>query len=360
MKKLLPYVLITLFFFVSLFVWNKHIFSYKFDVNIVSDYLRSQDIEDTEEKIHDRIFVSDNDIYLGAGYLYAKGENPIKYNFQHPPLVKYLFGFSILLAGNPFYVQIFFGFIFLILTYFLGTKIFKKQYLALVPVGLLLIDPVFRSMMGGAFLDLGQAVFALLFVILALFYPKKYILQGITLGLFAASKFWSTAIIIVGLVYLFKILIKEKIDFKKTLIGFVIAFITFSTIYIKTFIDSNWTFNIFTFLAKDLKFMLAHNSAGHIGGSILLFVTGFFSPWWKAGVERATDWSILWPISLVSSTILALKLKFKGVGSFLCLLPFAYLLLTSTGVPFTRYFLIVLPFIYMGLTKLIISCLPKR
>ena len=154
--------------------------------------------------------MSDSDTYAATGYLYAKGEDPTKYNFQHPPLVKYLFGFSTLLTGNPFYVQILFGLSLLFLTYFLGNRIFKNRILAFIPVLLLLVDPLFGSMMTETLLDLGQAVFAFGYIILMLFYPESYILSGVVLGLFAASKFWSTAIIFVGLVYLYKILLLKR------------------------------------------------------------------------------------------------------------------------------------------------------
>lgn len=356
MKRIFPYLLILLSFVFTIFFFHKSALTYKFDPILVKDYLRSQDIEDPMGAILDRISMSDSDIYIATGYLYAKGESPTLHNFQHPPLMKYLFGFSTLMTENPLYVQMFFGFVFLILTYFLGTKIFKNIWLALLPTGLLLMDPVFSGMIEGAYLDLGQAVFALLFIILALFYPKKYALQGVTLGLFAASKFWSTAIIFVVLIYTFKILVKkEKIDYKKVIFSFAVAFLVFSTIYLKAFIDGRRAFNIFAFLGRDLKFMMSHNSAGNFGGPILLFLTGFFSPWWKSGVARALDWSILWPIGLICSTILAIKSKFKGAESLIYLLPAVYLLFISTGVPFTRYFLIILPFIYIGLTKLLFN-----
>jgi len=332
---------------------HPQIFKYNFDTNLVSDYLRSQDIEDPKGLIKDRIFISDSDIYLASGYLYAKGASPTSYNFQHPPLVKYLYGFSTLLSNNPYWIQILFGLGFLLLTYFLASKVIKNKWLTMIPPGLLLLDPLFGTMMKGGYLDLGQAFFALLFVILAIYYPNKYILSGLVLGFFAASKFWSTAVIFVILTYAYKLFIKkEKVNIRKTIISFIVAFLTFSLTYIKAFVDSNWTFNIFSFLATDLKFMLSHNSAGQLGGSIILFITGFFSPWWKEGFEKAGDWSFLWPIGLVSSIILAIRSKLKNTESFFLLLPTVYLLLISTGVPFTRYFLIILPFIYIGLVKL--------
>src|SRR4030042_5843654 len=122
MQKLLPYLVITLLFVASLFFWHKPSLDYRFDENLVGDYLRSQDIEDPKELIKDRIYLSDSDLYIASGYLYVKGEDPTKFDFQVPAFIKYLFGFSTLIFGHPFYVQMAFGLVLHFLTYFLGQK----------------------------------------------------------------------------------------------------------------------------------------------------------------------------------------------------------------------------------------------
>ena len=94
MKRVLPYFFISVAFLGLLVVKFPSIFSYKFSQDTVKNYLKSQDIEDPKGLITDRVIMSDSDTYSATGYLYAKGEDPTKYNFQHPPLIKYLFGFS--------------------------------------------------------------------------------------------------------------------------------------------------------------------------------------------------------------------------------------------------------------------------
>jgi hypothetical protein len=153
---------------------------------------------------------------------------------------------------------------------------------------------------------------------------------------------------------------REKINFRKTGLSFVIAFLVFGLTYLKSFIDAQGVFNIFLFLAKDLKFMLTHNSAGSVGGSILLFVTGFFTPWWEPGVLRAGDWSFLWPVGLAVGVIRGFREKIKGNKLFFYLLPFTFLLLTSTQVPFTRYFIIILPFVYLNLANALLLLFKQK
>jgi hypothetical protein len=99
--------------------------------------------------------------------------------------------------------------------------------------------------------------------------------------------------------------------------------------------------------------MITHNSAKQIGGPMILFITGYFAPWWQAGVLRATDWTLLWPIGLISGIILSVRKMTSKVQLFFSLLPLVYLILESTQVPFTRYFIIILPFIYLSFANLI-------
>lgn len=354
--KLWPYVLITVSFFVYLFFFHPQIFRYKIPTTLVHDYLRSQDIEDPKGLIHDRIYLSDSDIYIGSGYLYATGSDPSSLNL-HPPLIKYLFGFSTFLTGNPFLVQILFGLGLLMLTYFLGTKLFRSPLAALGAVFFMMLDPVFAGMMDWALLDLGQAFFALGYLVSLFFFPGSWVLSGVALGLFASSKFWTTAVIFTVLVYAYKFIIrKEKPNFRGIGLSFLMGLTVFSLTYIVSFVNAGGMFNILEYQGRVLRFMLTHNSAASIGGPIILFLTGNFIPWWgTGGILRAPDWSLLWPMGLVSGIILSVRTKLGDLKAFFYLVPCAYLLLSITQVPFTRYFIIILPFIYLSFANFLVQ-----
>lgn len=357
MPRLLPYLLITLLFAIFIGFWHKGALTYRFDQNLVRNYLRSQDIEDPKGLIKDRVILSDSDLYIASGYLYAKGESPAAYDFQVPPFIKYLFGFSILLTGNPFYIQVIFGLSLLFLTYFLGVKLFKSPVVGYLGALGILIDPVFGSMMNEALLDLGQAVFALGYVILAFLFPETFILQGIILGLFAASKFWSTAVIFAVLVFAFKIFLrKEKLDYRKVFLSLAVAVLTYSLVYMGLLIKPGGLATFLLIQGRVLRYMLTHDSAVVPGGPLVLFVSGFFAPWWQTGViARAADWSFAWPIGFLGSIYLAIKTKVHDIKFFLYLLPIVFLLIISRQQPFTRYFLIILPFVYLNLAGLLVK-----
>lgn len=363
MKKInyLHILLIIFVYSVSILFRHPDALKYQFNQSLVGDYLRSQDIEDLEDKIKDRIHISDSDIYIASGYLYAKGENPTKYNFQQAPLVKYLFGFSTTIFNNPFIVQIVFGSLLLALTYILGLKIFKSAFVGILASGFLLIDPLFLSLISEGLLDLGQSVFSTAYILVGLLVPTNFVLHGILLGLIGASKSWITSIFFMAVLYFYKIFLKkEKIAFKNVALTVIIALITFSATYLKTFIDTQGRFNIFLWQLKSLKFLIDHDTSTLIGGNIVLFLTGYFREWWKQSeLLRTQIWSPLWPAAFVSS-ILNIFIEKKNNHSYaIYLIPILYLLYISTGAPFSRYFIVVLPFFYLSLSKILVNIVKK-
>jgi hypothetical protein len=325
-------------FFLFFILLNSQKFFSKFDKNVVDRYLRSQDIEDIQDKIKDRIFVSDEEIYIASGYLYAGGSKSTEYNFQHPPLVKYMFGFSSKYFGLPLLPNIFFGIVLLFEVYFLGSLVFKNKLIGFIGSVLLLIDPVFKEVTTYALLDLGQMVFILGFIIATLYFQKKLILQGILLGLASASKFYSPLVIFLGIIYLYKIATKQ-FKFKNELVAVLAAFFTFSLSYVK-----NWPINIFFEQAKIVKFMLTHNHAVEWGGVVKLFFGGYF----------------LWPILFFVNLYQILKTNYVEREFLIYLLPLIYILIMCFQIPFTRYFILILPTLYLGFSSFLINFLNKN
>lgn len=332
MKSLnLKYVLIlTLSFFVFVFLNRQKLFQ-SFDPTVVNRYLKSQDILDSENKIKDRIFVSDEDIYIASGYLYVNVASPIEYNFQHPPFIKYLFGLSSKYFNLPLLPNVLFAGLLLFEIYLLGFLVFKSELVGLLASLLLLIDPVFKEVATYALLDLGQMVFILGFIITTLFKPNNFILSGILLGLAMASKFYSPVIIFLGIIYLYKILTKQ-FDIKRELLVLSFSFLSFSILYFKSF-----PFNIFFEQAKIIKFMMDHNKAIEWGGVIPMFFGGY----------------ILWPILFFANLFAILNTKFQDPRFLFFLIPISYFIILNFQLPFTRYFILILPFLYLSFANLI-------
>lgn len=336
----LKYILIlTLSFFIFVFINKEKLFQtfdpdlIGVDPQVVNRYLKSQDILDVNGVIKDRVIVSDEEIYIASGYLYANGAKPIVYNFQHPPFVKYLFGISAKYFNMPLLPNIFFGAVLLFEIYLLGYLVFKNNLVGFLASILLLIDPVFKEVTNYALLDLGQMVFILGFIITTFFWKKHYIGQGILLGLAIASKFYSPVIIFLVIIYIYKILTKQFI-FKKEIVALLVGFVTFSLCYIKAF-----PFNIFFVQAKIIKFMLDHNTATEWGGVLPMFFGGYF----------------LWPILFFVNLYQLFCSKFSGVRVLIYILPTIYYILMCFQLPFTRYFILILPFLYLSFTSFVFN-----
>lgn len=233
-------VLIICFYLLSLFIFRREIFSFQFNRALLNRYFVSQDIP---REVKGRLFLSDGEVYLSTGYLYATGSDPTQYNFEHPPLIKYLFGFSVLLFNNPYIVQIGFGIAVLFLTYFLGQKIYKNLFVSSLACLLLVIDPLFLDLSSQPLLDMGQTTFMLLYTIAIFYFPTNFIFQGSALALFAGTKFWVTPLFFVGL-YTAVNFYKKKLHLKTFFLHLIIALVVYSLLYLKTFIDRRGSFNI--------------------------------------------------------------------------------------------------------------------
>lgn len=342
--------------------FKKEIFNYRFSDKIVKRYFCSQNIP--YEPPCKRIFLSDEEIYIATSYLYIKGADPTDpvYNFQHMPFLGYLFGLFILYFKNPYFLEILFGGFYLLLTYFLAIKIFKDRLIALLTVYLVLIDPLFLDISSHIFYDLGQAVFAMLYFY-SLLFLKNPIIAGIFLGLFATSKYYGAAIFFV-LFLNFYLFIKKDFFWKKFFTHLLVAFLVFCLVYIKTFINHKFLFNIFFFQLKLLKYWINHSITNLPFASIILFLTGFFKKWW--GDYRFTlinVWSIFWPISffieiyLLRDFIKTKKFNYKKIEikTLVFALPIFYLVYLGSQAPFVRYFVIFLPFSYMGLSYFLVN-----
>lgn len=360
-KKDVWFLLGTILIYLTiLFLSHPQIFTYRFNSTLIDRYLHSQDIP---QDLSGRVFLSDSEIHEAAGYLYATGEDPTEYNFQHPPLIKYLYGFSILTFGNPYIVQISFGIILLIGTYTFGKKLFNDSLIPQVATILLAIDPLFIDLSQNLLLDLGQTALVVLYLIAFFWFEKNWLLQGVLLGLLAASKFWGgTTLFIVGIVTLYAFF-TQKLNYRKLILQVIIAFCVFCMVYIKSFINMGGMLNIIFFEIKTFNYWLHHSVSSMIGGSLLLFLTGFVREWWgNRETIRVPVWTILWPISLFASTWNGILMMKKKISTHVLIsfFPLLYLLYLGVQAPFTRYFIIILPFLYLSTTSFVLHKLKGK
>lgn len=370
MKKIDCFIIFILIFsyLTILYSFKKEIFSYRFSYDTVKKYLCSQDIP--YEPPCKRVIVSDEEIHIGAGYLYAKGEDPSIINFQHMPFIAYLYGLISIYFKNPYLLELFFGIIYLILVYYLGIKIFQKRIVSVLTILIFLIDPLFIDISTQASYELGQAVFNLLYF-LSLLVWKSWFLAGIFLAMFAGSKFYGATIFFVLLYHLY-LNLKKEFNCKNFFMHLAIAFFVFNLFYLNSYFKQGLKFNIFLFQLKVIKFWLNHSITNLPFASIILFLFGIFKKWWgDYQFSFSHIYSILWPISLFSNLYLlknnlCINLRKNAINKKidifkknlnLKILIYSisplYLLYLGPQAPFVRYFIIILPFSYLGLADFI-------
>jgi|GEM_PF-828281 len=380
LKKYAIFLVIAVYF-LSLYLRQPQIFTNRFDSSLIDQYFLCQDIPN--EVPGKRVFISDGEIHQAAGYLYWQGYDPTEINFQHPPLIKYLFGLSIKLFSTSLIAQILFGVALIYLTYLCGTRVFQSRPVGLLASFLLAVDPLLSSLSADALLDLGQAVFILAYILVSINHKSSYFWQGIFLGLIAASKFWAGALFFLVITFVFRLVAKKEVNknfikkilnkklLKQTVNHFslqlLVAFFTFCIIYLPSFVYRRGAFNIIFFELKTLKYWFNHSISSIPFASLILFITGYFQTWWDNTIVKTPAWTILWPISFFISLFTAGKylINKKRVNKqiFLSLLPVLYLIYLGVQAPFERYFIIVLPFFYLQLTKstiLLLSNLQRK
>jgi predicted membrane-bound dolichyl-phosphate-mannose-protein mannosyltransferase len=261
--------------------------------------------------------------------------------------------------GNPLWVQLFFALALLLGTVLLGIRVFKKAAVGLVAALLLSADPLLGTLTGEALLDLGQAVFGLYYLYFSLDKKPNYYLTGLTLGLLSASKFWAGGLFFfsfIGIILLYK---------KQTSLLFLIkqllvAGIVFNLVYFQAYWQANFWFNNIFFQLKTLKYWFNHSVTSLPLASLFLFVSGMYQSWWgKKELVFEKIWSPLWPIGLLATFKLvwfSLRQKVPLVSVWLVgLAPLFYLVYLGIQAPFSRYFILILPYCYLALAQLMVD-----
>lgn len=368
--------ILTISYLILLYTFKNNIFSYKFSYETVKRYLCSQDIP--YEPPCKRIIVSDEEIHIAAGYLYAKGEDPSVINFQHMPFIAYLYGLTAIYFKNPYLLELFFGVIYLFLIYYLGIKIFKNRLISLLSILLILIDPLFIDISTQTSYELGQAVFNLLYFFSVLIW-KNWFLSGIFLAMFAGSKFYGAVIFFVILYHLY-LYLKKEFEIRSFILSILTAFFIFNLFYIKSYLKQGLNFNIFFFQLKVIRFWINHSLTNLPFASLLLFILGIFKKWWgNYQFTFSHIYSFFWPMTLFAGLYL-LKVKFFNNKKMISKIMFKndllkrnldfkvlvylisplYLIYLGMQSPFVRYFVIILPFSYLTLADFLARYILKR
>lgn len=347
MKRFLPILLaLTAFAYLAgIFYANRALYTSKFDQAYWQDkYEQSQWNLPLSVRT-----IGDDGLYLYEGWRLAHGGDPATVNAEMPPLGKYLIGGSILFFGNGYIygllstlglLVVFFVFVFLIT---------KNTTISLTTTTLLALDPLLVSQFPLTMLDsLHALLFFLSLVCMIRFYQEKkphiawIIAGGMVMGLFSATKFP----LLTPLILVFSVsMIWKKSNRPRWIIIFIItASLTYLSVYSRYFFLGHSLID-FLKLQKWMVSFYLHGTIKPNTGSILTTILfnryqNLFSHSW----ENVKEWSFTWPISFMGTLVDRYRSLPRWVFMLLMIMLVLY-----TFIPFwTRYAIIILPFLYLG------------
>ena len=315
---------------------------------------------------HPKGFIPDEIALSYAGGKLIKGTNPVLVVPEAPPLGKYLVGLSTVFFDNDSTVILISGVLVLFCLYLLGFQVLSSKTLALIPPFLFSSEQMFKNQfIYTPLFDLFQLVF-----LIAGFYffnrgasSKKFLipflLTNIFLGLFISTKFFVTGSTIVFAWFLVLFLRK---DFKKLFYLFLmlpvsIFILLFS--YIRVFA---FGYTLSRFLGIQKWIFLYHKSQLILPFSAwpLLLLNRWYVWFGNKPVISDAQWSILWPIATIGSIIAIFLYVFKKIQKnpqveILMAWFVGYMLFLSVGQIFSRYFVIMIPILYIILVYGLVS-----
>lgn len=270
--------------------------------------------------------ISDEELLSHAGFQYAKGLNPILINSDHPPLGKYIIGWTTMLTGNNRSSSLIFGTVSYLL---MGIIIWKltHSYTAL-GIGFLLqsLDTVFMDQVYySPILDIIQVSFLLLFLLFFLQYleSRKWwymILMGIAAGAMAGIKLLFPVLVLFSvtltLLVLWSVLKKNAAwlkDLGLLVVSGSIAGLSYMASYTVLFLQGG---DVRTFLGvqKWIFLFWKNNSVTEMdvwGNVIPLILFNQWKVWWGTDPYiQFENWSIMWPIVFIMGVAIAL---FHGI-----------------------------------------------
>lgn len=350
MKILNAIIIIAIFVSLgSLVIKNKSNFSKKYDPQHYKEiFEKSQWMEDPKAR---KIVMLDDDQYAYAGWRYAHGGNPTDISFEHPPLAKYIIGFSIILFGNQYFAPLIGTILFLSLFYKLATQ-YVKSTTALLLIFFISTEYMIQEQLTHSFLDIWQGNFLLfgLYSLSKLKESKNWWI-GIIISLYGvgATKYYFTAIVYFLFYFLYFLIQKNRRYLYYLIASIPIIILLYFITYIRFFQLQN-LYDFVLLNIKMFRYFRSHVPEYPWFEVWRLLATGGWQTWWgDKGIMKTYYFNILWPILefnfIISLSWLWKKEIYKILGPIIW--SSVYLLSLSVHILFPHYLLLALPTLYI-------------
>lgn len=295
--------------------------------------------------------------FVGGAFL--RGVNPIYIVHEHPPLGRYIIAFSILLFDNAHTIIPPLLALSLIACFLIAKTVIKNSLLALIPVAIFSNDPLFISKL--QYSPLLEAI-QLPFILLSLYFFIKGIQDKKSFRWFAAASLMvgfviSIRFFILGMtlfcaMFLY-FMIKKRFNkqFFHFAISMPLSLIVLFASYTKTILDG---YSLWQIMGIQKYLFYYHQSK--FGNSFTFWDLILFNrwhTWWgNRSIIHDNTWFIAWPIAIFStfSFLIASFMRIVHMNEgekFLSIWVLVYCGLLSIGNSTTRYFLPLVPVLYI-------------
>ena len=303
-------------------------------------------------------FIPDQTIYSFNGGALIRGESPILVSPEVPPLGKYLIGLSAFLFNNEHIVILICSTFSLILLCLIGKQIYSSVLIALFPPFFLSFEPIFLNQLRYTpLLDIIHLTFLLgSFYLFNLFLKSKKnsifyaFLTSLFFGFFISTKFFGLGI---PLFLSFVLILLMNKKFQKLKLFLASAPVSLSVLllsYIRVLIIG-YPLNKFLGIQKWVYWY----NQGHLRLPFSVWPLILFNKWhtsWSTSVLSDPQWQSTWPLLTVASLTTIIfyffgKIKKRNEIEILMAWTVIYFLFLSFGDANARYFVILMPIMYM-------------
>lgn len=321
--------------------------------------------KDNPSPIPDETFES----YVGAAFL--RGTNPIRIVHEHPPMGRYIIALSLFLFDNPrtlilpLLVFSFLG-IFLI-----AQKILNNTLFALLPLAVYANEPLVMGKLQFAPLlepiQLPFIVFAVYFFILGVsekLYMRWFLLTSLMMGFVISIRFFILGAFLLLAMLTYLLLQKEKKKLWSFALSLPLSLVVLLCSYFRTIQDGYSIWQIFS-VQKYIFFYHQSKLENLFTFWDLLLFNRWHAWWGERIIISDAQWIIAWPVAVFLTLgfvylVMRKKVKAEAPAKIGLLWILSYCLLLSGGNSTTRYFLPLVPFLYIFATASLVTMLGKK
>ena len=308
--------------------------------------------------------------FVGGAFL--RGVNPINIVHEHPPMGRYIIAFSILLFDNARTLIPPLLALSLIACFLIAKIIIKNSLLALIPVVIFSNDPLFISKL--QYSPLLESI-QLPFILLSLYFfikgiqDKKsfrwFALASFMVGFVISIRFFILGMTLFCAMFLYFVISKK---FNKQFIYFVIStpisLIALFASYTKTILDG---YSLWQILGVQKYLFYYHQTKLENSFSFwdLILFNRWHTWWGNRSIIHDNTWFIVWPIAIFStfSFLIASLIRIVRMNEgekFLSIWVLIYCGLLSAGNSTTRYFLPLVPVLYILMISFFVRIIYPR